>query len=91
MLQLHGSYKFATEPVAPVMMRDLQFVLDNANCMRHACRTGPPPGAHGALTGRGRCRLSWPLHRRFLQLELGIAVVIADLLEHRRAHGDRRL
>jgi hypothetical protein len=49
--------------------------------MQHLLSNGTPPGAHDALTGRGRSWVSWPLRQRFLHFELGIAVIIADLVD----------
>jgi hypothetical protein len=51
------------------------------NVMRHLLSRDTPPGAHGAFTDRGRPGSSSPVRQMFLHFELGVAVVIADLLD----------
>jgi hypothetical protein len=51
------------------------------NFMRYLLSRGTSLGAHGALTDRGRSGSSSPVRQMFLHCELGVAVVVADLLD----------
>jgi hypothetical protein len=66
--------------VGPAIYRGHQFKV-RVNFMQQLPSNRAPPGASGAPTGRVRSILSWPWHQLFLHLELGVAVVLADLLD----------
>jgi hypothetical protein len=51
------------------------------NFMRHLLSSGTPPGTHGALTGRGRPKQALPVRQMFLHFELGVTVLVVDLVD----------